>query len=109
MPWPCRLSSSVAVRHPDEAEAQEWVDAELAKLRAMSYENLLPLVDNPVHYHLVSRTGRELMGETQVFWDTGEPGPLRVMVDICEPKPGFVRSITVRDFIRVPDGSFVDE
>jgi hypothetical protein len=50
-----------------------------------------------------------LIGETQVFWDDGEPGPLRVIVDVCEPKPGIVRSIASEDFIRAPDGSFIDE
>jgi hypothetical protein len=49
------------------------------------------------------------MGETQVFWDTGDPGPLRVIVDICEPKRGVERSIASRDFIRATDGSFIDE
>jgi hypothetical protein len=49
------------------------------------------------------------MGETYVFWDSGEHGPLRVMVDVCEPRPGIVRSIASGDFIRAPDGSFVGE
>jgi hypothetical protein len=49
------------------------------------------------------------MGETSVFWDRGEPGDIRVMVDICEPRPGIVRSIVSDDFIRAPDGSFVGE
>jgi hypothetical protein len=49
------------------------------------------------------------MGETQVFWDSGEPGALRVIVDVCEPSPGIVRSIASEDFIRAHDGSFVGE
>lgn len=49
------------------------------------------------------------MGETYVFWDSGEDGPLRVMVDVCEPRRGVVSSIASDDFIRAPDGSFVGE
>jgi hypothetical protein len=97
------------MRHPDKAEAQEWVDAETARLRAMSYQELQALLDDSIHYRVPSQTGRVLMGEIQVFWDTGKPGPLRVVVDICEPKPGLVRSIASQDFIRAPDGSLIDE
>jgi hypothetical protein len=49
------------------------------------------------------------MGEINVFWDEGEGGALRVMVDVCEPKPGVMRSIASDDFIRASDGSFVGE
>jgi hypothetical protein len=95
--------------HPDEVEAREWVEAQVNRLRSMSYPELLAQLDEPVHYDIRSRTGRVLMGETQVFWDSGEEGPLRVMVDVCEPKPGIVSSIASEDFIRGPDGSFVGE
>jgi hypothetical protein len=70
---------------------------------------LLKQRDEPVHYAIDSRTGRKLMGETYVFWDSGEDGPLRVTVDVCEPRPGVVASIASDDFIRAPDGSFVGE
>jgi hypothetical protein len=96
-------------RHPDEAEAREWVQAQVERLRSASYAELLQQRDDPVHYAIRSRTGRELMGETYVFWDSGEDGPLRVMVDVCEPRPGVVRSIASDDFIRAADGSFVGE
>jgi hypothetical protein len=95
--------------HPDDEEAREWVQAEINRLHAMSYADLLSLLDDPIHYKVESRTGRELMGETQVFWDSGKPGPLRVIVDICEPKPGIVLSIVSKDFIRATDDSSVDE
>jgi hypothetical protein len=95
--------------HPDEAEARDWVHAQVERLRSVSYGKLLEERDEPVHYAIHSRTGRELMGETYVFWDSGDDGPLRVMVDVCEPKPGVVSSIASDDFIRAPDGSFVGE
>jgi hypothetical protein len=97
------------MRHPDEVEAREWVASEVRRLRSMSYDDLLVVLDDPIHYKVVSRTGKALMGETYVFWDSAEPGPLRVTVDICEPKPGMVRSLAYDDFIRAPDGSFIGE
>jgi hypothetical protein len=97
------------VSHPDEVEAREWVETQVNRLRSMSYAELLECRNEPTHYRVESRTGRVLMGETQVFWDSGEEGPLRIMVDICEPKPGVVSSIASDDFIRAPDGSFIGE
>lgn len=83
--------------------------AEVERLRALSYHDLLRQRDDPIHYAIESRTGGRLMGETYVFWDSGEGGPLRVMVDICEPKPGVVTSIASDDFIRAPDGSLIGD
>ena len=97
--------------HPDHDEAAEWVAAEIQRLRALSYDELLGVgeLDAPIHHRIESRTGRVLMGETQVFYDGRDPGPLRVLVDVCEPQSGIVRSIVSDDFIRAPDGSFIGE
>src|SRR5258705_13878828 len=102
-----RLSLRRKRPHPDEVEARKWVSEQIDRLRALSYDDLLEQLDEPEHYTIRSRTGRELMGETQVFWDSREDGDLRVLVDVCEPKPGVVSSIVSDDFIRAPDGSFV--
>jgi hypothetical protein len=95
--------------HPDEGEAREWVEMQVNRLRSLSYPELVVQLDLPVHYGIRSRTGRALMGETQVFWDSGKEGPLRVIVDVCELKPGIVLSIASADFILAPDGSFIGE
>lgn len=95
--------------HPDHDEAAAWVAAEIRRLRALSYKELLADLDSPIHYRIESRTGRVLIGETQVFFDGRDPGPLRVLVDVCEPRPGIVGSIVSDDFIRAPDGSFLGE
>jgi hypothetical protein len=92
--------------HPDHDEAAEWVAAEIQRLRALSYEELLGDLNASTHYRIESRTGRVLMGETQVFYDSEDGGPVRVLVDVCEPRRGIVRSIASDDFIRAPDGAF---
>jgi hypothetical protein len=91
--------------HPDEGEAREWVAAQTERLRATSYDELLLSRDEPVHYAVQSQTGRALMGETYVFWDSVDDGPLRVTVDICEPKPGAVVAIASDQFVRAPEAS----
>lgn len=100
--------------HPDEAEARTWVAAEIARLRSMSYSELLaqPL-DAPAHHVFTSRTGSSLMGESVVFRDNSEEGregnPLVAIVSVDEPRPGVVTPIAQDSFIRRPDGSFVGE
>ena len=96
-------------REIDLGVSGKRVSEQIDRLRALSYDDLLEQLDEPEHYTIRSRTGRELMGETQVFWDSREDGDLRVLVDVCEPKPGVVSSIVSDDFIRAPDGSFVGE
>jgi hypothetical protein len=66
-------------------EAQEWVASEIARVRSVSFRELLPLVDNPIHHRVPTRTGQVLMGETSVYDFPGEPNWLQVTVDICEP------------------------
>ena len=43
------------------------------------------------------------MGEAQVFWERDEHGPLWLLVDICERKPGVVSSIASDQFLRAAD------
>jgi hypothetical protein len=95
--------------HPDQIEAQEWVATEIERVRAMSYRDLLPMVDNPIHHRVPSRTGRFLMGETMVWGLPGEPDWLQVTVDICEPQPGVVHAITEQTFFVAADGSVSDK
>ena len=61
-----RLSLRRKRPHPDEVEARKWVSEQIDRLRALSYDDLLEQLDEPDHYTIRSRTGRELMGETQV-------------------------------------------
>jgi hypothetical protein len=96
--------------HPDRDEAGRWVQDEVDRLRVLGYPQLLHLRDAPRHHPFTSRTGRQLVGETCVYWDGVDEGPLRVRVDVWEPRRWRIaRSIASDDFIRAYDGRFVGE
>jgi hypothetical protein len=89
--------------HPDLDEAQEWVQDEIDRLRALGYPDLVHLRVAPRHHPFTSRTGRQLVGETSVHRDSGEGGPLRVVVDVWERRRWrLVRSICADSFVRAP-------
>ena len=90
--------------HPDLDEAREWVQDEVDRLQALGYPELVRLRVAPRHHPFTSRTDRPLVGETSVHWDSGEGGPLRVLVDVWEPRRWrLVRSIYSDSFIRAPE------
>jgi hypothetical protein len=92
--------------HRNEIEAREWVSAEIARLRGMSYEDLVREESQPEHRHMRTAEGKPLILETQVFWDDARKRDLRVMVDVWDPaKRVSFESIAKDDFIRAPDGS----
>ena len=72
--------------HPDLDEARLWMQDEVDRLRALGYQELVGLRARPRHHPFTTRTGRQLVGETSVHWDSGEGGPLRVNVDVWEPR-----------------------
>jgi hypothetical protein len=74
---------------------------EIDRLRALGYSELARLRVAPRHRQFTSLTGRQLVGETSVHWDSGEGGPLRVIVDVWQPRRWrLVRSICSDSFIR---------
>ena len=88
-------------RHPDLDEARIWAQDEVDRLRALGYSELVALRASPRHHPFTSRTGRRLVGETSVHWDSGEAGPLRVSVDVWEPRRWRIdRSICSESFAR---------
>jgi hypothetical protein len=94
----------------NEIEARDWVAAEIKRLRALSYPELLREESQPEHRQMMTAGGKPLILETQVFWDDQEKSNLRVLVDVWDPaKRVSLGSIAKDDFIRSPDGSFVDE
>ncbi len=87
--------------HPDLDEARVWVQDEIDRLRALGYSELVGFRASPRHHPFTSRTGRQLVGETSVHWDGGEGGPLRVVVDVWEPRRWrLTRSVCSDGFVR---------
>jgi hypothetical protein len=92
-----------ARNHPDQEDARAWVEDEIDRLQALGYGELVRLRSSPHHHAFSSRTGRQLVGETSVHWDGGEVGPLRVVVDVWEPRRWrLVRRVYSDDFSRLP-------
>jgi hypothetical protein len=83
--WSSRRSRRSHI-HPDLDEAREWVRDEIDRLQVLGYGELERLRTTPRHRAFTSHTGRPLVGETSVHWDSGEGGPLRVLVDVWEPR-----------------------
>jgi hypothetical protein len=93
------------VAHRYEQEAAAWVATEIARLRNLSYGDLLALKSQPAeHWPMETADGKTLGMETQIFWDDGKRQNLRVIVDVWDS-----RRIAGNSFIRAPDGSFVGE
>jgi hypothetical protein len=93
-------------------EAARWVAEEIARMRALSYEELTRYEDHALHCEMLSASGVVLIRETQVFSDGGgKGGDLRVMVDVWDPESRriIVSSLARDDFCMAPDGSFVGE
>jgi hypothetical protein len=94
-------------------EAAQWVAEEIARMRALPYEELARYEDQALHCEMLSAIGEVLIRETQVFSDSGgKGGDLRVMVDVWNPEGGrlgIVGSLAKDDFIKAPDGTFVGE
>jgi hypothetical protein len=54
----------------------------------MSYDEVLRRLEIEDHESVRLPSGKELLGETEVFWDAGSDSPrrhLRVMVDLSDP------------------------
>jgi hypothetical protein len=71
--------------------------------------DLLVLEDQPKHRPMETADGKTLVLEAQVFWDDGKRRNPGAIVDVWDPSQRMSRSIAKDDFIRAPDGSFVDE
>jgi hypothetical protein len=66
---------------------KEWVAEEISRVRSLSYGEIRGHLDAPIHL-VQTVSGKPLVRETQVFWDGGKNGPLRVMVDVLDPGSG---------------------
>ena len=93
-----------------EQDAGTWVAAEIDRLRAASYTDLVALEGQAEHQPRETEDGKRLVLETQVFWDDSERRNLRVLVDVWDPSRRVVIGSVARDgFIRAPDESFIGD
>ena len=86
----------------------DWVNAKIAELRAMTYDELLRRLNRPEHVD-VEDAAEWFVGEVNVFWDDRKGGDLRVIVDAWRRRRIGSRTLAKDDFILAPDGSFVGE
>jgi hypothetical protein len=88
--------------------ARALIDEELAKLRNLSYAELLKLVNKPITIKVPGSDGKNYQIERQAFWDTKKDGNIRVMVSADDGGWSAFKPLT-RDFIISPDGRFIGE
>ena len=88
--------------------ARALIDEELAKLRNLSYAELLKLVNKPITINVPGSDGKNYQIERQAFWDTKKGGNLRVMVSVDDGGWRAFKPLT-GDFIISPDGRFIGE
>lgn len=92
----------------DKPEALQLLAAELEGLRHRSYIELAHMIDSPIHTEVSGTSGARYQVEVDVHWDVLPDGDVRVVAMIDD---GGLRAFVplTRDFIKRPDGTFVDE
>ena len=66
----------------ENEQARTWVAAEIAKWRALPYEELAEREGDALHVEVKDRRGKVWIRETQIFWDDLRRRTIRVMVDV---------------------------
>jgi hypothetical protein len=94
----------------DEREAGELLEAEIAKLRARRYDDLVRLIDNQEDYWVTAVSGIRYGVEVDVAWDNGTrgDGTIRVIAMIDDGGASAMRPLA-SDFLLAPDGGFIGE
>jgi hypothetical protein len=94
------------------AKASDIAEAALVPLRGLSYGTLVGRFVGPgdrcEHSEVRTDDGVTWQVEVQAFWDSGNPGDLRVTAAV-DGMGLSAFSPLVRDSIMAPDGSFVGE
>lgn len=94
----------------DKIEARAILATWLAQFRSESYESIVARIDEePVTEEIVKGDVTYQL-EANFFWDDKQGGDVRVIADISDTA-SFWSSVSplCDDFIKAPDGSFVDE
>lgn len=93
----------------DRREALALLEAEVAELRHATYGALVArLLDKQESFGRVGSSGKRYAIEIRAFWDDGLRENLRVRAMIGDGGWRAFAPLPI-DFIRAPDGSFVDE
>jgi hypothetical protein len=92
----------------DKNEIGQLLKARVDQLRAMSYPDLLGLLDKETLLEVDGPSGRRYFIETSVFWDDKKGHDLRVLVAIDDGGWGALSPMTDA-FIMASDGTFVGE
>lgn len=92
----------------DTVAAQKVLDKWLARLRAVSYEELASRVDSVTTDEVARDSERSWQVEVQVSWDDEPGGNVRVAVAIDD---GGLRAFVpmTGEFVKSPSGEFVGE
>jgi hypothetical protein len=92
----------------DKKEIDQLLKVRVDQLRALSYSDLLGLLDKETRTEIDGPSGRRYFIEASVFLDDKKGRDLRVLVAIDDGGWGALSPIT-GDFIMAPDGTFVGE
>jgi hypothetical protein len=93
----------------NKAEARTILATELSKLRELSYEDLVAMVDLPKRtIEMVGPSATRYYIDLVVYWDREPGGDVRVIGSIDDG--GWTSFVPTNDsFIKAAAGSFVDE
>lgn len=89
-------------------EAQRVLKKRLAKLRALSYRDLVARVDSVLTEEIARDSERSWQLEFEVLWDDEPSGNVRVNGTIDDPGLKAFVPLT-ESFVKAPSGEFVGE
>ena len=90
----------------NEQVAHALIDAELARLQKLSYEDLTALIGKVETKELVGEDGKTYQLEIQAFWDSKKDADVRLVVAADDGGWRAFKPPT-GDFVMRPDGSLI--
>lgn len=94
----------------DEDEAGTIAAGVLDSLRDKAYQELVSEYrGSHEHLRIVGESGTPYEVEIEVFWDSGKPGNVRVMVAVDDGGWRATLLPLIAEFIMAPDGSLIGE
>ena len=93
----------------DKQEAQALLTEQMGMYRARSYADLLAMIGHADCVQITSPSGQYYQIEFNVFWDNKPGGNIRVAAAIDDGSFRASFSPLSDDFLKAPDGTFIDE